>query len=342
MRICFESDTCLYRMVIAGLLLKQVLMSETYSATKRGEYSAVVHSNKRIGERFYRLGLKFSDDGAKAFGKARAGQFVQLDLSDTPLPPVEKIPDDLTDVAGRKILLRRPFSFANVTTKDNKTTVDILYCVVGPATLRMTTLSAKKSVSVLGPLGNGFWVPDGKKTALLVSGGMGAGPLQHLAKILTADFPDIDVIALAGARSAEALPFERQLDEISQQLGFSLPEFAKYGVESLMATDDGSAGFAGPVTDCLLEWLGRHKSAGKDMVIYSCGPEAMLARVVEIAKQKNIDCQVSMERRMACGISLCQSCAVKCKTAGSNETFYKLCCQDGPVFDGLEVAWGIG
>jgi dihydroorotate dehydrogenase electron transfer subunit len=341
MKVCFESDTCLYRTVIAGLLLKQVLMSETYSTTKRGEYSAVVYANKQIGERFYRLGLNFSGDGAEAFSKVQAGQFVQLDLSDTALPPAETIPDDLADVAERKILLRRPFSFADVTTKDNKTSVDILYCVVGPATLRMTTLSARESVSVLGPLGNGFWVPEGKKTALLVSGGMGAGPLQHLAKILTADVPDIDVIAFAGARSAEALPFERQLDEISQELGFSLPEFAQYGIESLVATDDGSTGFAGPVTECLSGWLGRSKSAGKSMVIYSCGPEAMLARVAEIAKEKNIDCQVSMERRMACGISLCQSCAVECRTTDSNETFYKLCCEDGPVFDGLEVAWGI-
>lgn len=317
-------------------------MLENSSATKRGNFSATVSANKQIRERFYRLVLKFSDEGAEAFAKTGAGQFAQLDLSETALPPAEKIPDDLTDAAERKILLRRPFSFADVTTQGNKTSVDILYCVVGPATLRMTTLSAKKSVSVLGPLGNGFWVPEGKKTALLVSGGMGAGPLQHLAKVLTADFPDIDVIAFAGARSAEALPFKRQLDEISQELGFSLPEFAKYGIESLVATDDGSAGFTGPVTKCLSEWLGRSKAAGKDMVIYSCGPEAMLARVAEIAKEKNIDCQVSMERRMACGISLCQSCAVECRTAGSNETIYKLCCQDGPVFDGSEVAWGIG
>ena len=308
-------------------------MLENSSASKRGVFSATVRSNKQIRERFYRLRLEFSGAGAETFAKIGAGQFAQLDLSDTALPPVETIPDDLADVAERKILLRRPFSFADVTAKGNKTSVDILYCVVGPATLRMTTLSARKSVSVLGPLGNGFWVPDGKKTALLVSGGMGAGPLQHLVKILTADFSDIDVIAFAGAKSAEALPFERQLDEISQQLGFSLREFAKYGVESLVATDDGSTGFAGPVTDCLSEWLGKSESAGESMVIYSCGPEAMLARVAEIAKEKNIDCQVSMERRMACGIGICQSCAVECKTDRPGESVYKMCCTDGPVFN---------
>jgi len=63
----------------------------------------------------------------------------------------------------------------------------------------------------------------------------------------------------------------------------------------------------------------------------------MLARVAEIAEYKKIDCQVSMERVMACGIGLCQSCAVECKVNGSNETVYKMCCKDGPVFDSKEV-----
>ena len=314
-------------------------MSEKCSAAKRGEYWATVCSNKQIGERFYRLGLEFLGSGAKAFGKLQAGQFAELDVSGTALPPAEIIPEDLVDVAGRKILLRRPFSFADVDIRDDRTLVDILYCVVGPATLRMTTLAAGGSVNVIGPLGNGFRVPDDKKTALLVAGGMGAGPLQHLAKVFTADYPDTEVIAFAGAKTAEELPFERRLDKIAQQLEFSLLEFAKYGVRSLVATDDGSAGFAGPVTDCFSEWLGKSDLAGESMVIYSCGPEQMLARVAEIAKARNIDCQVSMERRMACGIGVCQSCAVECRVAGSAETIYKLCCEDGPVFDSREVVF---
>jgi dihydroorotate dehydrogenase electron transfer subunit len=316
-------------------------MSENRSKAKRGEYSAAICANKRIGERFYRLGLEFSGAGAEAFSKVRAGQFIQLDISGAALPAVDNIPEDLKDAAERKILLRRPFSFADVTAKDNKTSAEILYCVVGPASLRMTTLSAGDSVSVIGPLGNGFWVPEGKKTALLVSGGMGAGPLQHLAKTLTNDFPDMDVIAFAGAKTKEGLPFKRQLDKIAQQLEFSLPEFARYGVKSLVATDDGSAGFAGLVTDCFLEWLGKSDLAGESTVIYTCGPEVMLARMAEIAKERNIDCQVSMERRMACGIGICQSCAVECKTDGPDVSIYKMCCTDGPVFDSSEVVWCI-
>lgn len=310
-----------------------------YSEANKGVFDAAVSANKQIGQRFYRLRLGFRGAAAEAFAGAGPGQFCQLDLSNTALPPAEAIPEDLRDAAGRKILLRRPFSFADVETKGDKTFADILYCVVGPASLRMTTLSQDDSVSVVGPLGNGFWVPENKKTALLVVGGTGAGPMQHLAKVLTADFSDVKVIAFAGAKTKTELPFEGQLDEISQQLGFSLAEFARYGIESSVATDDDSAGFGGPVTDCFLEWLGKNNLSAKDTIIYSCGPEKMLAEMTEIARKKNIDCQLCMERRMACGIGLCQSCTVECRVNDSNETVYKLCCKDGPVFDSREVVF---
>ena len=316
-------------------------MPERCSSSDKGMFEAIVSSNRQIGQQFYRLRLEFSGNAARAFVNFQPGQFAELDLSGTALPSVKTIPEDLLDTAGRKILLRRPFSFTDITPDRDKTFAEILYCVVGPATLRMTTLSAGDSVSVIGPLGNGFSVPDNKRTALLVAGGMGVPPLLHLTKVLTADpKPDrIEVIAFAGAKTATELPFEGRLDEISQQLGFSIPEFAKYGIESLLATDDGSAGYHGFVTDCLAERLGQSDLAAKDIVIYSCGPEAMLAKVAEIAKDKNIDCQLSMERRMACGIGLCQSCAVECKVSSSNETIYKMCCKDGPVFDSREVVF---
>jgi len=322
--------------------LRSILtMSEKYSSSAKGVFEAFVSSNRQIGKRFYRLRLEFSANGAKAFADFQPGQFAELDLSGTALPSVENIPEHLLDSAERKILLRRPFSFTDVIAEGVRTFADLLYCVVGPATLRMTTLSAGNSLSVIGPLGNGFSIPDGKKTALLVVGGMGVPPLLHLAKVLTADShaTRIEVIAFAGAKTATKLPFEGKLDEISQQLGFSIPEFARYGIESLVATDDGSVGYHGFVTDCLAEWLGRSRLDSNSTIIYCCGPEPMLARVSEIAKDKNIDCQLSLERRMACGIGLCQSCAVECKVSSSNETVYKMCCKDGPVFDSREVVF---
>lgn len=313
-------------------------MTETHSA-KRGIFTAAVSANRQIAERFYKLKLEFSGSAAVAFSKFKPGQFVQLDLSTTALPSSDSIPEDLADASRRQILLRRPFSFTETKAQKDRTAAELLYCVVGPATLRMTTLTTGDSINIIGPLGNGFWVPHDKKTALLIVGGMGAPPLQHLAKILTAEHCDIETIVIAGARTASQLPFESRLDEISQQLGFVLPEFAKFGVKSQVATDDSSAGFAGSVTDCLLDWLAKYGSGHDKIIIYGCGPEAMLARLAEIAKEKNIDCQVSMERRMACGFGVCQSCAVECKVDDSNETIYKLCCEDGPVFDSREVVF---
>jgi len=305
----------------------------------KGLFDVIVCSHKQIRGQFFRLGLEFTGAGAKAFSQVRPGQFAQLDLSKAALPPAEKIPQDLCDAAGRKILLRRPFSFCDVTASGDKTVVEILYSVVGPATLRMSTLTNGNSVSVIGPLGNGFSTFSDKKTALLIVGGMGAGPLIHLAKILTADCPTTEVVAFAGAKTKNELPFEKPLDKLAQGIGFSLAEFASYGVQSFMATDDGSAGFAGPVTECFSDWLKRSELASRDTIIYACGPEAMLAKVAEIARDRKIDCQVSMERMMACGIGLCQSCPVECKMNGSNETIYKLCCKDGPVFDSKQVVF---
>ena len=160
----------------------KVFMSEKKSSSDKGQFCAKVRTNKQIGQRFYRLGLEFSEDGSKAFAKFQPGQFAEFDLSGTALPPSERIPEDLADACQRNILLRRPFAFVDVNADKNKTSAEVLYRIVGPASLRMTTLTSGNSVSVIGPLGNGFWIPQGKKKALLVAGGMGAPPLQHLAE----------------------------------------------------------------------------------------------------------------------------------------------------------------
>jgi len=303
-------------------------------------FNCAVLSNKQIGEHFYKLRLEFTGAAAEVFSRFTPGQFVQIDVSSIALPPADKIPENLRDSAHRSILLRRPFSFADVTAGSNRTTTELVYSVLGPATLRMTTLAAGQHLSVIGPLGNGFTIPQGKKLALLIIGGMGAPPLQNLAKVLSAEYTNIEVIVFVGAKTAKELPFERRLDALSQSLGFAIAEFAKHGINSMIATDDGSVGYHGFVTDCLKKWLS--EQAGFDAgaaIIYACGPEPMLAEVAGIAKDRRIDCQVSTEQLMACGIGLCQSCAVECRIPNSNETVYKLCCEDGPVFDSKEMVF---
>jgi len=281
--------------------------------------------NKQIGQKFYRLGLEFKDDGAKAFANAKAGQFLELDLSKAPVPKNGMIPEELKDSSQRNILLRRPFSFSDIETKNNVTIVEITYCVVGPATVRMSGLKEGDSVTVLGPLGNGFWIPDDKRKAVLVAGGIGTPPLQHLAKEIGCKHKDIETTVLVGARSKEHMPFEGEL-------------FSKYATEQIITTDDGTFGRKGFVTEPLIELLDETKE-NKELIIYSCGPGVMLAKVAEIADKYGADCQVSLERRMACGIGLCQGCAVECKVNGTNETVYKMCCKDGPVFDSKEVVF---
>jgi len=263
-----------------------------------------------------------------------------MDLSGTALPAAEAVPEEFRDAVSKKIILRRPFSFADFAVKVGRISGEILYCVVGASTVRMTTLRGGDTVSIVGPLGNGYWVPEGKKLAIFVSGGIGTGPLLHLAKALTNEHANIEAIAFAGAKAKKDLPFEGKLDRIAQDLGFSLGEYARYGIRSQVATDDGSVGFAGLVTDCMSEWIKQNNPNPRETIIYSCGPTAMLQRIAKSAAERNIDCQLSMEEMMACGIGVCQCCAVECKSANSNETIYKLCCKDGPVFEGKDLVFG--
>ncbi len=310
----------------------------TGSSVNKGVFTAAVCGNRQIGTRFFKLTLRFAGRGAKAFAKTCPGQFAEIDLSNTAMPAEEKIPEKFADSAKRKILLRRPFSFSDTVIKNNSTLVEILYCVAGPASMRMTMLAPSDSVSVIGPLGNGFSMPKNKKTALLVIGGMGAGPLLHLAKFLRQKHPRIEIAAFVGVKTAKELPFKAPAkSQIKPEPSLCLAELTKYKIKSLLTTDDGSLGGKGFVTHSLADWLNRKKPLEKDTIIYSCGPEKMLAAVAAIAQKHNIDCQLSMERMMACGIGLCQSCAVECKADDKGETIYKLCCKDGPVFDSKQV-----
>lgn len=300
-------------------------MTKSHSKSAIGQFLTTVCSNERISDSFYRIKFSFSGRAAQAFANAVPGQFAQFDLSACSIPPAEAIPQNLADNACRAVLLRRPFSFCRIAADSGKTFVDVIYNVVGPCTLRMTTLKISDKVNVIGPLGNGFSVPKAKKNALLVAGGAGTPPLMHLADTLVGDFSDIAVTVLAGAKSKEDFPFPTN-------------RFAASEPTLLLATDDGSAGFKGFVSDYLAQWLNKNDLINKDTIIYSCGPEPMLEAVAKIAMHRQIDCRLSLERPMACGIGICQGCAVECKTERGG-TVYKMCCTDGPVFDAKDIVF---
>jgi dihydroorotate dehydrogenase electron transfer subunit len=314
-------------------------MKNTRAGKSKGLVTALVVSNTRMGPRLYRLKLKLTGEAARLFSGFIPGQFAEFDLRTVAIPKSAEIPADLVDKSGRHIILRRPFSFADVEKQGDATITDVLYLVLGPGSLRMTTLKGGDQISLIGPLGRGFWVPEGKTTAIIVAGGMGAPPLQHLGKFLRTHHSHLLVVAFAGAKTKGDLPFGLTGVHSETELSLCLEEFARDGIESFIATDDGSLGFAGYVSDCLVNWLHKTHLDRTKAIIYTCGPDEMLAAVAKLAAKENIDCQVSTERLMGCGIGVCQSCAVECKTPDSNETFYKLCCQDGPVFDSKEVVW---
>jgi len=309
------------------------LKARSSLVARRGDFRAVVLYNRRIGARNYRIALRLPAEAVAAFVGFQPGQFLEVNLSQTALPPTEAVPADLADKTDRQILLRRPFSLSDLANESGGLVAELTYCVVGPATLRMTTLREGDSLQVLGPLGHGFDVPDGLRWAILVAGGMGAPPIQHLASILTRDHPSIKPIGFAGAKTADALPFETSPSDPRS------PCLSALGLEWHVATDDGSWGRRGFVTQCLQTWLASHPHQDRGATgIYACGPEPMLAKVAQIAQAHGIACQVSMERRMACGFGVCQGCAVQCRSDDAAGP-YRLCCQDGPVFNAKEVVF---
>jgi dihydroorotate dehydrogenase electron transfer subunit len=302
----------------------------------KGIFAATVLSNQRIRQCYYRLDLRLDPIGSALFNHVVPGQFLELDLSGTALPDISEIPKHLRSSAQRPVLLRRPFSFSDVSItqgpRGTSAKVQILYCVLGPGSIRMTNLKRDDIVSILGPLGNGFSIPHDISNAILIAGGMGSPPILHLADYLKNNYPKCNTTCFVGAKSSEDFPFTLLIDNIR---GTVLDEFERIQVPSYIATDDGSAGYQGFITDHAQKWLRNNEMNPTATVIFGCGPEPMLAATAELAESYNFPCQVSMERMMACGIGLCQSCAVEVL----DDTQYHLCCKDGPVFNAKNVVW---
>ncbi len=208
-------------------------------------------------------------------------------------------------------LLRRPFSIHRV----KGANIELLYEVVGQATESLSHRKPGEYLNIIGPLGNGF-TPDTKRRALniLIAGGMGVAPLMFLAEKLTQS----KVTVLIGAKTKDQLLCEK--------------DFKGLGCNVKIATDDGSKGFKGKVTDLLRSFL-RTTNDERRTTIYACGPKPMLKEISRISKKHNIPAQVSLEEHMACGIGVCLGCVVNTKEG------FRRVCKEGPVFNGDEIIW---
>ena len=235
---------------------------------------------------------------------------------------------------GNDPLLRRPVSIHAV----NRGTglVRIMFQVVG----RGTEMLARRQdglLDVMGPLGHGFtWGQERQRRAntapaavnggitnpggiIVVGGGIGAAPLFFLLQELAATQAAPRVKVLLGARSADQL------------LTVELVAALSFKVQT--ATDDGSAGLHGLVTDLLAEELRQ-----KTEYVYACGPAPMLKAVCTLLDHAKVPGEVSLEERMACGVGACLSCVCRVREPGGVEN-YQRACVDGPVFSAAEVVW---
>jgi dihydroorotate dehydrogenase electron transfer subunit len=208
-------------------------------------------------------------------------------------------------------LFPRPFSIAG----KKEENILLLYKIVGHQTVLMNRWSNGTEVKLLGPLGNSFDISQRQYTNyILLAGGVGAAPLLFLRDELKAK--GISPYFFIGARTNSELPLSQ--DENSHLF---------------ISTDDGSVGFQGTVTEHFIHLLNQFSAPS---IVYGCGPEAMLKALKQHNFPDYIDIFVSLEKVMACGLGLCQGCAVR-MSKPDGETSYSLVCKDGPVFNLKDV-----
>ncbi len=271
------------------------------------------------------------------------GQFVMLRLPETFDP-----------------LLGRAFALFDVR-KDSSggiTDLAIVYQVVGKMTGRLKNMDLGAPLELWGPLGNGFPAFNAQRL-VLVGGGIGVTPFMALAKEVLGlsrfgnparEVPKIGKITLLyGVRTRSYLT--------------AVDDFRSLGVDVRVATEDGSEGYCGLVTDLLTKLLEQHRLAGRGtpgigigtelsadpaareraacrvpLVVVACGPEGMLEATSRICREFGVPCWVSLESPMACGIGICFSCAVRFRLEDGSWD-YRRACVEGPIFPADRIAW---
>ncbi|MCD7800872.1 MAG: dihydroorotate dehydrogenase electron transfer subunit [Ruminococcus sp.] len=208
--------------------------------------------------------------------------------------------------------LRRPISICGI--DKAKGTLRIVFEVRGDGTKELSETHTGELIDMIAPLGNGFTLSDDIKKIILIGGGIGTPPMLPLAQ----EFGE-NAIVITGFRNSSAVILQE--------------DFKKTGAKTILCTDDGSTGIHGLVTAPLEEVL---KSESVDLIC-ACGPTPMLKAISNMADTFNVECQVSLEERMGCGIGACLVCACKVQKDGQEQMLHV--CKDGPVFKSKEVVW---
>lgn len=208
-------------------------------------------------------------------------------------------------------LLRRPFAIAGV--DDAAGVLDLVVAVVGTGSAWLVAQPVSTRLDVVGPLGVGFTAPRSGVPCVLVGGGYGVAALEWLGRRLVAAGHRVDLCS--GAATAGALyPVTRTADD---------------ALTVVEATEDGSRGRAGLVTDALRERL----AEGDGPALFACGPMGMLGAVAALAAEHELTCQVAVEEHMGCSVGVCMTCVVP---TGDG---WVRACLDGPVMDAATIDW---
>jgi dihydroorotate dehydrogenase electron transfer subunit len=228
-------------------------------------------------------------------------------------------------------LLGRPFALYDTVLDDRgePVAVDFVYLVVGKATRALSAIRAGDVVQCWGALGNGFPDLKGIANVGLVAGGIGQTPFLAYTR------------QLLGARGYGGRPSSKYCGRVSLYYGVrtaalaaGVADFQAAGARVHLASDDGSLGYRGYVTQ-LLETTLDSDPPGH---LVGCGPEPMLLALARLAARRAIPCHVSLETPMACGIGICFSCVAPIRTPDGWD--YRRVCVDGPVFDAASLAMG--
>ncbi|MCZ7624998.1 MAG: dihydroorotate dehydrogenase electron transfer subunit [Candidatus Methylomirabilota bacterium] len=268
------------------------------------EFHVEIVANKQIAPEYFSMRLA----GPVRLARFLPGQFLMLGWTD-----------------GLDPLLPRAMSIRRARRGEGFAEVEILYKVCGRGTARLAAMRPGRSLRATGPLGNGFEVPRKVAHVILVAGGVGVPPIAALVDALAGRMADrrIAVTVLLGGRSKVDL--------------LCVSDLRRAGAAVHVATEDGSAGHEGLVTDLLKHYLyTQHPTPNTRL--YACGPYPMLAALAPIAEQYDLPYHASMEANMACGFGACMGCVVPV-TAHKQERAYRLVCKDGPVFDGHKILW---
>jgi len=266
------------------------------------DVDALVVANTRLSSHYNVLVL----DAAAIAADARPGQFVMLKPGH-----------------GTEPLLRRPFSVFQIRRGRNgeATGLSILNKKVGVGTAWLYEAEVGHRVPCLGPLGRPFTAVEPPAEVWMVAGGVGLAPFATLAEALARDGTRCTLFY--GARRDSEL--------------FHLDLFERLGVSLVLATEDGSRGHRGLISEPLARALEAQRS-NVPRVIYACGPTPMMRAVADLARRHGRRAEVSLEPVMGCGLGGCYSCVVKARREGG-EPHYVRSCIEGPVFDASDVVW---